>query len=530
MKEMVFDIKFVRSLFTAGDYKKGRDYYQSGRVGELKSVSSDEIVTYTCKVRGTKRYSVSFSLQEEDGQTYVDMDCTCPRFADRGECKHVAAAMLKAALDSPESAGDLSEAIFPDWRDGKPKQTAGTPLENRPGSSLTDQPARRLMEQYINLSRSADKTGEAHLTPALSPVLLDGEYPKLSLTVGVARMYVVKDISTFLDNVAQRRTVAYGKNLTLFHGLENFDAPSRALIELLMDECPRFHAVQPGRYYYASYSAAYGMKGDSIKLEGSSFDRLFDILRDFPAERGGGRFRDGDPEVTLSLSGNGRAVKLSVDAPGELHFFGSKTRLYADMGRQLLRCGDGFRERVYPLLADGVRVMSVSPEDMPVFCGYVLPKLRGLVTVEDAEGIAEKYLPDECVPRFYFDLDSDGAALTLDVRFRYGETEVVHDGFSDSRTTPRRDAPAETGTLDFAGRLFSDGDGAGHFRLFGDDAIYDFLTAGMDAFFERGEVFISDRLRGRRLQSAPAGVGISVSDGTLLLDIDTGEFPASELV
>ena len=527
----MLDIKLIRNLFNAQDYARGRDYYQSGRVEELNSAESDGTVTYTCTVRGTRKYRVRFSLAEKDGQTTAGMYCTCPRFADRGRCKHVAAAMLKAAQNSSAGTMELLKAIFSNRQDGKPEQRLDAPDGSRSKSSLTDPPARRLMERYITLARSSDMTGEAHLTPSLSPCLINGEYPSLSLAVGLTRMYVVKDIFTFLDNVARRRTEVYGKNLTLFHGIEAFDAPSRALIELLMDEFPEFRLVPVFRGWDCDSfrGTARSPRGSSIKLEGISFDRLFNILRSFPPERGGERYQDGDPAVTLGLSGDGKKVKLSVDTPGELHFFGSRTQLYADTGEKLLRCGEDFRNRVYPLLAERARVMSVSLEDMPVFCGCVLPKLSGLVTVEDPEGIAEKYFPEECVPRFYFDLDSDGSALTLDVRFRYGETEVLCDGSGDGRAAPRRDAPAETGALEFARRFFPERDASGLFRLSGDDAIYGFLTAGMDAFLERGEVFISDRLRAKRLQSAPGGVGISVSGGKLLLDIDTGEFPASEL-
>ncbi len=525
----MLDVKFIRSLFSAQDYARGRDYYLRDRVEKLERTVSDGIVIYTCAVRGTEMYRVSFGLTEKDGQTRAAMYCTCPRFADRGECKHVAAAMLKAAEDSSEGDAEPPKAVLPDPE--KPKRGTNALRGSGGTSAGVDRPAGRLTEQYLSLSSRADMTGEARLSPLLSLSRDNGEYPGLYLSVGVTRLYAVKDIFVFLENVAQRRTVAYGKNLTLFHGIENFDAPSRALIELLMDESRDFRLVRAPRrgYYDQPYGAARGMKGSCVRLEGSSFDRLFDILRTFPPERGLERLRDGDPAVTLSLSENRRAVKLSVEAPEELRFFGSRTRLYADTGDELLRCSDGFRDWVYPLLAERPRVMSLSKDDMSVFCGCALPRLRELVTVEDPEGIGEKYLPDKCVPRFYFDLDGDGSAMTLEVRFLYGDTEVMHDGSGGGQKTLRRDTPAETGALQFARRFFPERDASGVFRLSGDDAIYDLLDTGMDAFFERGEVFISDRLRGKRLRPAPAGVGISVSDGTLLLDIDTGEFPASEL-
>ena len=116
----MLDVKFIRSLFSAQDYARGRDYYLRDRVEKLERTVSDGIVIYTCAVRGTEMYRVSFGLTEKDGQTRAAMYCTCPRFADRGECKHVAAAMLKAAEDSSEGDAEPPKAVLPDPE--KPKR------------------------------------------------------------------------------------------------------------------------------------------------------------------------------------------------------------------------------------------------------------------------------------------------------------------------------------------------------------------------------------------------------------------------
>ena len=63
----------------------------------------------------------------------------------------------------------------------------------------------------------------------------------------------------------------------------------------------------------------------------------------------------------------------------------------------------------------------------------------------------------------------------------------------------------------------------------GEEAVYDFLTEELERFREQGEVYVTDRLRRKQLPPARASVGVSVSDGLLTLDLDTGEFPAGEL-
>ena len=55
--------------------------------------------------------------------------------------------------------------------------------------------------------------------------------------------------------------------------------------------------------------------------------------------------------------------------------------------------------------------------------------------------------------------------------------------------------------------------------------MYDFLTDVLDTFHSYGEVYVSQRLGDKQIRPSSPTVGISVSDGLLSLDLDTGEFP-----
>ena len=59
--------------------------------------------------------------------------------------------------------------------------------------------------------------------------------------------------------------------------------------------------------------------------------------------------------------------------------------------------------------------------------------------------------------------------------------------------------------------------------------MYDFLTDVLDTFHSYGEVYVSQRLGDKQIRPSSPTVGISVSDGLLSLDLDTGEFPPEEL-
>ena len=514
---MWFDEKYIRRFYGSHDYNNGLTYYRKGRVKDLRLDRTNGRVQVTCMVQGTFKYNVKIEIVDDDPPYVFREHCTCPRFEDCGSCKHLAAAMF-AVAEMPSEAVSV-QTLSPH----KP------PLESDPAAKM-------LMASYLEKRRrnvSSDQV-TAHLAPRLTLMSHYSDYPALSLTVGVERMYVVKDIQQFLNNVAHRKTVEYGKNLTLFHGIEGFDPTSRALIELLMDEFIQFRTVGRSLSYTDALGWPYDYDKSKIKLDGPSFDRLFDILRQFPAVTKGGvnrplHFQEGDPAVKIRLGSEEGRITLSVDMAKGARFFGSRTSLYIWIGDTILRCSGPFRNEVYPLLKAYEGKMRISPDDMPVFCSCILSELQGLAEVEDPEGLLKKYLPDECVPQFCFDLDESRSVLTLNVKFRYGNKIVGMTRETGDDTGINRDRVAEQEALDFAGRFFTIRPDKRFFLLGTDDTIYNFLTSTVDDFCERGEVFLSDRLKSKRFQPSPSAVGISVSDGILSLDIDTGEFPAEEL-
>ena len=181
------DLKQVKSLFTATDYERGMEYYRQGRVADMQCTQNDTETNVSCTVRGSKRYTVRFS---EMAKGRLRISCTCPRYADVGRCKHLAAAMI-AYADKP---CDLATG--------------------------SDRYAQRMLQRYLQITQEPTEPSQKPIR--LCAVLRDGygrEYPSFSLRVGYDRLYSVQNIREFLDNVSQRRTVVYGKGLTLDHSI-----------------------------------------------------------------------------------------------------------------------------------------------------------------------------------------------------------------------------------------------------------------------------------------------------------------------
>lgn len=209
----------IRELVPDEDYARGLAYYQQGRVHGYREMKAADSVKISCSVQGTRLYSVIASYSAKG----VAALCTCRRFGELHSCKHLVAALLTFAHYRGDGAkSDLSVS--------------------------------RMLEAYLNRPESeVDPTRQAQLVPRLTVGSYAASYPSLSFRVGFDKLYVVKNIKTFLELVSRGEEASYGKGLLLCHAASQFDGPSRALIALLMNEFRSFRTFEPGDAMYDDY-------------------------------------------------------------------------------------------------------------------------------------------------------------------------------------------------------------------------------------------------------------------------------------
>ena len=489
------ELEQIKRLFPKMDYTRGMSYFKEGRVRKMACcLENDRQIVKAC-VQGSKLYEVRFDAEAENLSRAF---CTCPRFDEMGFCKHLAAAMVAYVRNPPPNA-----------------------------TSKSDQYAKDLLESYLKKIRTQSDVPQtpARVVPRLT-VADRYDYPSFSLRVGYEKLYAVKNIQEFLENVEHERTVPYGKGLTLNHSIGQFDLQSQKIIQLLMNEFPEFKSIHR-RYSYYYSNNPYGYKKNEITLSGDSFDRWFDLLSGAPLESGRNclELAVRDPQVSIVISEQNNAACLNIRTSQNYTFFGSPRSFYAISPSELLRCSETFRENVYPLLRSEQEQMQLSREDLPTFCSCVLPIIRDLVQIEDPGEILQDYLPDECTVQFYFDLEED--TLLLRLAFVYGTHSFRLLQEEQEAGDVRRNKRQETSAAAFAGH-YCQRQGE-LFLLSGEEAVFEFLCDTLDSFREQGEVYLSDRLKNKQLRPAAASIGISVSDGLLSLQLDTGGFPPEEL-
>lgn len=494
------------------DFSRGESYFSAGRVLKCQITDNPDHLEAYCLVKGHQQKYHVHLLQTEFELRY---SCTCPRYADKHYCKHIAAALL-ACIDSDKPYSSASKRDS-NASSQKPKQK----------KIKSDSNALQMLQSYQQRSEGMAPE-HAHLIPRLH-TSFSGSYPAFTFQVGFDRPYVVRDLLEFLRNVNNRATASYGKGLTLYHGIEQFDARSQVLIRLLWDQFYEFRTLSASGYYYGSPGYQTSRKNEII-FQGSSFDRLFDLLRGEQIKNTDTnmliRFIEGDPEITLRIKKKNGAAELSVFPSEDFEYFGSLDSLYIKFEDRIQRCSERFREQVFPLINQKSQIMQLALHDLPTFCSYVLPEITDQVTIDDPSALLQEYLPDDCTPCFYFDIEDD--TLQLRLAFRYGESEIPEKTPVEKTPKLRRNLRAEQ-EAEAAALQYFQRSPSGSLILTGDDAVFDFLGEQLSQFHNYGEVYVSDRLRNKRIQPKNTRVGVSVSNGTLLLEMDTGGFPPEEL-
>ena len=94
----------IRSLCTEQSFKRGRNYYQQGRVKEL-DIDGGEI---SATVLGSTQYDVAIDVTTDP----IHTRCSCP-YDYAGDCKHIVAVLLTIDKGDTETTSDAGDADGP---------------------------------------------------------------------------------------------------------------------------------------------------------------------------------------------------------------------------------------------------------------------------------------------------------------------------------------------------------------------------------------------------------------------------------
>ena len=499
----------LSQLCSSTDIQAGQRLMDAGAVTAFEETLDEDKFELSCHVRDRRDYEVSLSSRKAYFGIQVEGDCSCGHRKNH-PCRHIAAALLThiGVSEHPE--------LFPNCQIRR--------------VTKTNEAARKLLN-VMRRDHAGVEAGEAsapealaRLVPVLTPPAVYENRFQISLKVGYDKPYVVKDISDFLRMVDARESHGYGKKLTLNHAIENFDETSRGLIDFIrrmVDAMENGH--QQGNY--PGYHTDLRLSG-SLYLSERLFKTHYDYLSTLPMEDRSGKpilLLRGDPKVRAEFSRQDGMVLLRAKPEDNWQVIGEND-LFCQSGNSILLTSEGFGRDIAPLLENAGSLYQFTFKDMPAFCSLVLPRIQDGVDIVDPDGVLAEYMPDECVPRFYFDMQ-DGV-LSCRLVFHYPDQDIR---YGQQQAAGRRDIRAEDAVVRALKRDFSEMNSRHDFIERDEGKAMDFLCGPIDAYRDRGEVFLSDRLSRQEFTPTRASVGVSVSDGMLSLSFDMGGFPPEEL-
>lgn len=376
----------------------------------------------------------------------------------------------------------------------------------------------------------------------------------LSFKVGAGKLFVIKKLDVFCENVRDSATDLYGSNTEINHKLSNFTDKGKIWIRfinrIVREETEFQQRLESSRFYYGRGKDSIG---STLNLFGWRLDEFYESLGDETIE-----FEDKDSDVkkkgTLSCADRNPKVDMRISeemimGDKEFHgicvegnlpdlYYGTDTAYYISENH-LNRVERSFLDKLEPLanLSENDRFsFHVGRNHLSEFYNRILPQLADVVNVTETQ--PEKfrsYLMPE--PRFVFYLDvEDGDAVCRPYAW-YGDKEVsVMDAISRERRMKMelfRDCFKEEEIMRLLMQWFPEPDlEEGELRSGGEETlVYQIMKNGTEKLMELGEVRCTKRFLGYRVvKHVRVSVGVSVSSGLLDLDISTQDIPAEELL
>lgn len=371
----------------------------------------------------------------------------------------------------------------------------------------------------------------------------------LSFKIGQSKLYVIRNLFEFYQNVRESGTATYGSNTQINHCISNFTEKGKEWIDYIgrvLQEEEMFTARMEQAIGYYRRNTASG----TLAVYGWRLDELYNLLGEdgieYESKESGVKIKDTlycaeqNPKLSMTIRKNHlNSVKtfhgITVNSNFPNFFYGARTAYYVEQSK-LCRVQGEFLERIRTIdefTENGKLSFQVGRNHLSEFYYSVLPQLKELFEIRE-EGKQEiaSYLPPQA--EFVFYLDAENQNIICRANVRYGEEEFsLLDVWKDEPMEPYRERAREEEVAFLVQQWFPYVDEDGQELHCGqeEERMYQVLDKGVEALLALGEVQCTRRFSslniGRRVRMS---VGVSVSRGLLNLNISTQDISQEELL
>ncbi len=419
-----------------------------------------------------------------------------------------------------------------------------------PGDN-TNYEAKLLMRRYQQMNRNqvvetvSGSVEDLQLEPKIDK---KGTAIHLSFRVGIAKLFVIKNLTEFVQNIEEKRIQKFGTKTEIDFNIHKIHPDSGEYYSYL-----KKIVKEQERRLEAGDFASYGEEkiGGSILLYGRRLDEFFELLLEnnttvvyidkFSSEKN--QFlsvREKNPKIELKILAIHDKNKIfkGVTVSGELpKMLRGENSYYYIEEPYLNRMDENATEVLEPLfeMAEGNRIeFEVGRKSLSDFYYHVMPLLSEYVDfIEEKRKMIDTYLPPKA--EFLFYLDAEEKEVSCDAKVRYGDETYSLAERMDKvvEVGNAQDVNAEAEALFHVQRYFNEVDKKRKLFLCSDneEAAYTVLEKGMNELLKVGDVFCTDRFKNIRVhKKTPLSVGISLESGLMNLEISSEEYSNQELL
>ena len=358
---------------------------------------------------------------------------------------------------------------------------------------------------------------------------------KLELKIGNKKMYKLKNLSEFYDNMFYSKNYKYGSQLEFIHIKEAFEEESKPLLEFILKYAETIKYVNSeANKNYKYYGPA--LSENSISINNTGLDEIFEILKNkkITLEKEYQEHKieilDQNPNIEFKLEKtNEDEYKLSTNIKNRItsiSILDGKNNTYILGEKALYRCTKYYQEttlKLFKLFRENyLEEVYLDKTQVPELFSIVMPKIKNRITMEKSvEEEIEKYRPQKLQVKIFLDFDEHNYIIA-DVKFCYGEDEFNPlEDEKNIKIKSTRNLIEETKVYNFFGKTgFMLYEEKKQFILPQEDKIYEFLSGTIQEYMQRFEVLVTDNFKTKQIRQPHLGtLGVKVENNLLSIDL-----------
>lgn len=499
--------------YTMGVYIYEHDFIIDYEIDHVKSV-------ITARIKYKKEYKVKVSYSLEHKQ--IKCACSCDTTGRNSLlCEHSVAVLMETARR--DLNGEFERTPF---------VKAGRSIIELFEQPTLDQEETSVKKTVVQLSQSIEFYTKPDLNVYYYPEYYFDMEAKVSFKAGLSRLYIVRGIQSFLNNIFEQVEFEMGKQFRYIPGLHTFNERDSKLLSFL------YYSVS---HYAKPEKSDCFIQGKHLVLNGVMLEKYLDLCYSDPTniEFVGCLKRQLElepsslPELSFHMEEINKSIMLDIIADKMMII--SQNAKYVATENKLYRTTPQTRKSLKNiadmLTANQNKQFMFSPPHVNSFFMSVLPKLYSIGRVEIPDSLKEKIISDELKIISKFDKEKNN--IRLDLQLQYGgivinqATNQIIEGNTDTYLIRDHKKESDLQSLVLSAGFQLDKD---HYVLSSNDHIYELFKTYLARFLETGEVYYSEAFKNMPLVKKPSlFIKMNVENNWLDIDFNVENVSDDEL-